>query len=52
MSETWMGLIIGGAALGIAMLMAMAHYRRERARARMLRNMDHHEWWHQTRGRR
>ncbi|MFM0211353.1 hypothetical protein PQQ96_28555 [Paraburkholderia sediminicola] len=51
MSETWMGLIIGGSAISIAMLMVIGHYRRERMRARMLRHMNHHESWHQTHGR-
>ncbi|MFM0498748.1 hypothetical protein PQQ88_33400 [Paraburkholderia caledonica] len=51
MSETWMGQIIGGSALGIAMLMVIGHYRRERRRARLLRHLNHHEWWHQPRGR-
>ncbi|WP_181448364.1 hypothetical protein [Paraburkholderia phytofirmans] len=51
MSETWMGLIIGGSALSIAMLMVIGHYRRERTRARMLQNLNHHERWHQTRRR-
>jgi hypothetical protein len=39
MSETGMGLIIGGSALSIAMLMVIGHYRRERMRARMLRHL-------------
>jgi hypothetical protein len=51
MSETWMGLVIGGSAIGIAMLMVIVHYRREHMRARKLRHMNHHESWHQTRGR-
>lgn len=51
MSETWIGLIIGGSALSIAMLMMIGHYRRERRRARLLRHLNRHEWWHQTRGR-
>ena len=51
MSETWTGLIIGGSALSIATLMVLGHYRRERRRARMLRNLSHDEWWHQTLGR-
>lgn len=51
MSETWMGLIIGGSALSIAMLMVIVHYRRERTRARLLRNLNHHELWRQTRRR-
>ncbi|MGF6478273.1 hypothetical protein [Paraburkholderia sp. JPY419] len=49
MSETWMGLVIGGTALGIAMFMVVSHYRRERMRARMLRELNRHDSWHQTR---
>ncbi|EEA04233.1 conserved hypothetical protein [Burkholderia sp. H160] len=51
MSETWMGLIIRGPALGIALFMVLGHYRRERTRARMLRDLNDHECWRQTRER-
>ncbi|MGF6962023.1 hypothetical protein QFZ97_007979 [Paraburkholderia youngii] len=51
MSETWMGLVIGGTALGIAMFMVVSHYRRERMRARMLRELNRYDSWHQTRAR-
>jgi hypothetical protein len=44
MSETWMGLIIGGSALSIAMFMVIGHYRRERMRAKMLGHLKHHKW--------
>ncbi|MCC8404577.1 hypothetical protein LJ655_22280 [Paraburkholderia sp. MMS20-SJTN17] len=40
MSETWMGLIIGGSALCIAMFVVIGLYRRERTRARMLRDLN------------
>jgi hypothetical protein len=30
----------------------IAHYRRARRRADLLRNLDHHEWWQWTRSRR
>jgi hypothetical protein len=51
MTETLMGLIIGDSALGIAMIMVIDHYRRERLRRRMLRHLDHLDWWHQPCGR-
>ncbi|MBB5426814.1 hypothetical protein HDG40_004993 [Paraburkholderia sp. JPY158] len=51
MSQTWIGLVIGGAALGIAMFLVISHYRRERMRARMLRELNRHGPWHQTRAR-
>ncbi|HTR08563.1 MAG TPA: hypothetical protein VMJ11_18300 [Paraburkholderia sp.] len=44
MSETWMGLVIGCSALAIALPAVVAHYRRERHRARLLRHLNHHEW--------
>lgn len=51
MTETLMGLIIGSSALGIAAIMVIDHYRRERLRRRMLRHLNHLDWWHQPRGR-
>jgi hypothetical protein len=49
MSETWIGLLIGGSALGIAVLMVIGHYRRERKRAQMLRDLSHRVREQQTR---
>ncbi|SIT43445.1 conserved exported hypothetical protein [Paraburkholderia ribeironis] len=46
MSETWLGLAIGGAALAVALPMAIAHYCREWHRARLLRNLHHLDWWY------
>ncbi len=46
MGETWVGLVIGGAALVIALPMVIAHYWRELRRARALRNLDHDACWH------
>ncbi|WP_346778642.1 hypothetical protein [Burkholderia sp. Ac-20353] len=46
MSETWIGLAIGGAALAIALPMAIAHYCREWHRARVLRNHNRHDCWY------
>jgi hypothetical protein len=51
MTETLTGLIIGGSALGIAMIMVIDHYRRERLRTRILRHLDHLDRWHQPCGR-
>ncbi|HEY2022134.1 hypothetical protein [Paraburkholderia sp.] len=51
MTETLMGLIIGDSALGIAMIMVINHYRRERLRKRMLRHLDQIDGWHLPRGR-
>lgn len=50
MSETFMGLTITGAALLIAMPLIVGHYRRERRRGQLLRNLDHVDWWYRTRG--
>jgi hypothetical protein len=33
----------------IAAIGLIAHYRRERRRADLLRNLDHHDWWRWTR---
>ncbi|MCC8392201.1 hypothetical protein LJ656_06330 [Paraburkholderia sp. MMS20-SJTR3] len=49
MSETWMGLTITGVALLIAMPLIFSHYRRERRRRQLLRNLDHEQWWYQAR---
>lgn len=49
MSETWMGLMISGIALLIAMPLIVGHYRRERRRGQMLRNLTHEDWWYQAR---
>ncbi|AJY13858.1 hypothetical protein K6W16_02635 [Burkholderia dolosa] len=45
MGDTWMGLAIGGAALAVALAMAIALYRLERRRARLLREFDHRDCW-------
>jgi len=39
MDETWMGLAIGVSTLAVALPMALAHYWRERDRARTLSNL-------------
>ncbi|KWH51307.1 hypothetical protein CFB52_014375 [Burkholderia sp. AU18528] len=43
MGDTWMGLVIGGTALAVALTMAISLYRLERRRARLLRNFDHRD---------
>jgi len=43
MSATWIGLVIGCPALGIATLVVVAHYRREWIRARTLRGLCFHK---------
>ena len=45
MSDTWMGLAIGGAALAVALAMAISLFWLERRRARLLRNFDHRDCW-------
>ncbi|NLA19879.1 hypothetical protein GPU89_27560 [Burkholderia cepacia] len=44
MSDTWMGLAIGGAALAVALAMAISLFWLERRRA-LLRNFDHRDCW-------
>ena len=43
MSDTWMGLAIGCAALAVALTMAISLFWLERRRARLLRNFDHRD---------
>jgi hypothetical protein len=45
MGASLMGIAIGTVALLIAASGIIRHYRREHRRARLLRNLDHHEWW-------
>jgi hypothetical protein len=49
MSETWMGLTISGVAMLVAMPLIVSHYRRERRRGQLLRNLNHEDWWYQAR---
>lgn len=53
MDQSWlgMGMGVGAIALVIAAAGVAAHCRRERRRADLLRNLDHHEWWQRTRSR-
>lgn len=46
MVETWMGVAIGGSALAVALTTRIAHYWLEWRRSRLLRNLDHHDWWY------
>ncbi|MCG5079064.1 hypothetical protein [Paraburkholderia tagetis] len=41
MSMKLMGIVVGMFALVIAMIGVIGHYRRERRRAELLRNLDH-----------
>jgi hypothetical protein len=50
MIERWMGLTIGTTALLIAIPLVISHYRRERRRGQLLRNLNHVDWWYRTRG--
>ena len=52
MDQTWLGMAAGTIVLVIAVVGVTAHYLRERRRAELLRNLDHHEWWQWTRSRR
>jgi hypothetical protein len=52
MGDTWMGLVIGGSALAVALTMAIALHWLERRRARLLRNFDHRDCWVVAYGRR
>ncbi|HTR08876.1 MAG TPA: hypothetical protein VMJ11_19940 [Paraburkholderia sp.] len=52
MDQSWLGMGVGAIALVIAAAGVAAHYRRERRRADLLRNLDHHEWWQSIRTRR
>ncbi|SDR47916.1 hypothetical protein SAMN05443245_6109 [Paraburkholderia fungorum] len=49
MEQTWMGIAVGTIVLVIAAAGVAAHYRRERRRADLLRNLDHHDWCRWTR---
>jgi hypothetical protein len=50
--QSWPGMAVGTIVLVIAAAAVIAHYRRERRRADLLRNLDHHEWLQWTRTRR
>lgn len=43
--QSWLGVAAGTIVLVIAAVGVTAHYRRERRRAELMRNLDHHEWW-------
>ncbi|WP_322049588.1 hypothetical protein [Paraburkholderia sp. J67] len=52
MDSSWLGMSVGTFVLVVATLGVAAHYRRERRRADLLRNLDHHEWLQWQRSRR
>jgi hypothetical protein len=43
------GTAFGAVVLAIAAIAVVAHYRRERRRADLMRNLDHHDWCRWTR---
>ncbi len=51
MNGSLLGTVVGGLVLAIAAYGVMAHYRRERRRADLLRHLDHHDWCRWTRTR-
>jgi len=51
MDPSWLGMVAGTIVLAIAVFGVAAHYRRERRRADLLRNLDHHDWCRWTRSR-
>ena len=51
MDQSWLAMTAGVIVLAIATSGVVAHYRRERRRADLLRNLDHHEWFRWTRSR-
>ncbi|WP_171910399.1 hypothetical protein [Paraburkholderia fungorum] len=52
MEQTWIGIVVGTTVLVIAATAVTAHYRREKRRAELLRNLDHHDWCRWTRSQR
>jgi hypothetical protein len=52
MNETGIVTALGGSVLLIALLSVVQHYRRERSRAELLKNLDHHSWCRFSRVRR
>lgn len=51
MNGSLLGTAVGMLVLAIAAYGVMAHYRRERRRADLLRHLDHHDWCRWTRTR-
>jgi hypothetical protein len=49
--QSWLGTALGLIVLVMAAYGVIAHYRRERRRADLLRNLDHHDWCRWTRSR-
>jgi uncharacterized protein (DUF427 family) len=43
-TDTWIVTALGASVLLFALLSAVQHYRRERMRAELLKNLDHHSW--------
>ncbi|MEM5326304.1 hypothetical protein VSR34_06800 [Paraburkholderia sp. JHI2823] len=49
MEASLLVIAFGTMALAVAATSVIAHYRRERRRAELLRNLDHHDWCRWTR---
>lgn len=52
MRESWLGIASSIVILVIAAIAVAGHYRRERRREQLLRNLDHHDWCRWVRVRR
>lgn len=49
MSASLVGIVVGTFVLLIAASGVIGHYRREKRRAQLLKNLDHHDWCRLTR---
>lgn len=49
MVESWIVVLVGTFVMAIAATGVVGHYLRERHRARLLKNLDHHDWCRSTR---
>jgi hypothetical protein len=50
-TDSWTGIIVGSFGLVVAAVLVAGHYRREWARQRQLRRMDHRHCWDVMRNR-
>ncbi|RAR54623.1 hypothetical protein C7401_124120 [Paraburkholderia unamae] len=49
MDALQLGTALGVVVLAVAAVAVIAHYRRERRRATLMRNLNHHDWCRWTR---
>ena len=49
MSDSWIAIVMGSFVLVFASMFVADHYRREHRRRRLLRNLNHFDWWDWTR---